>query len=76
MKTIPQQVKEQAESLGNNVNYVGEYNGEELYSVETLDKHGYPQPTGMPIFVFFNGTHARVQISEENISILASLFKD
>jgi hypothetical protein len=68
---IPDKVREEAKHHGNTIRHLGEYDGEQVFSVYTLDKHGDPLPTGMPILVFFNGTKARTEISEANLAVIA-----
>ena len=67
---IPEIVKEEAKRNGNTIRYLGEYDGEQVFSVCYLDKHGEPLPTGMPALVFFNGTKARTEISEANFDVI------
>lgn len=70
---IPKQVREEARRHGNTIRHIGTYRGEQVFSVCTLDIHGEPLPTGMPILVFFDGIKARTAVDEDNLVVLGEI---
>jgi len=70
---IPEQVKKAAKGLGTHIDYLGEHNGEQVYEVYTPDKNGVGLETGFPILVFFAKEEARLEISDDNLTVLMEL---
>ncbi len=54
MKTIPAEVIMAAENDGcNSVSYCGTYQGEDVYSIGSVDSEGQPVPTGLPVYILY-----------------------
>lgn len=70
---IPKQVREAAKTLGNTIDYEGVYKGKSAYSVGPVYASGKFRPTGMPIFILFDGNMAETIIGEEGFDIISEL---
>lgn len=70
---IPEQVKEAAKMHGNTIDYEGVYKGKSAYSVGNVNAYGKSLPTGMPIFILYDGETAETIIGGKSFDIISEL---
>lgn len=73
IKEIPQEVIEAAKELGNTIDYEGIFEGKLTYSVGNVSASGEVLPTGMPIFILYDGNTTEIIIGEKSFDIISQL---
>lgn len=73
---IPQKVKEAAKELiityGDNIAYIGEYNGKATYEFSFRGD----TPTGFPVIYLYDGKDVEEVIGVKTLKIIQKLFKE
>ena len=73
-RPIPPMVKTIAdEEACNNIEYVGAYDGKDVYALGEVGDDGLPIPTGLPMLVLWDGKHTDVVSGEESLVLLGQL---
>ncbi len=73
MKEIPRQVRRAAMKLGNSISFNGTLDGKEVYSVGTVDKNGSAVPTGLPVYLLWDGESVSKVTGYNALDLLARL---
>ena len=72
MKNIPDQVKLLAEQeFSSEPEYTGTIDGSDVYT-EHKEESEAPAPTGMPVAILWDGSHAKLVEGIEALNLLAS----
>lgn len=75
MKEIPIQVRQAARRLGNSIGFNGTLDGKEVYSVGTVDKNGSAVPTGLPVYILWDGKSVSKVSGYDALDLLGRLVK-
>ena len=75
MKEIPIQVRQAASRLGNSISFNGTLDGKEVYSVGTVDKNGSAVPTGLPVYILWDGKSVSKVSGYDALDLLGRLVK-
>ena len=71
-KTIPEAVRQIAErECCNSINYVGEYEGKQVYTISEVEEDGSKPPTGLPVLVLWDGKQTDIISGYLSLDILS-----
>lgn len=74
MKNIPSEVLKSAKDEAcNSVEFCGTYQGEEVYSIGSVDSEGLPIPTGLPVFILYKDGNIRMVRGMKALDLLIEL---
>lgn len=73
-KSIPNEVKRIADREAcNSINYLGNLDGVEVYSLGEVDENGDPIPNGLPFLALWDGERVETVCGEESLDLLSRL---
>ena len=75
-KRIPKEVKAIADQeCCNQIEYIGQLDGKDVFGICQVDDTGLPLPTGLPNIVLWDGKKGEVVTGKQSMSLLSRLDK-